>query len=83
MIRTLRKRYILCRNTCDIDKNTIQNQFSVRVIKITSDYLIIRSNHKRLTTLISELEAYGYETITVSGTLKALERKNTYNLDVS
>ena len=77
MIRTLRKRYILCRHESDIDKETIENQFRVRVIKITHDYLIIRSNHKRLSALISELESYDYEIVNVSGTLKGIYRKTS------
>ena len=77
MIRTLRKRYILCRHKSDIDKETIENQFRVRVIKITHDYLIIRSNHKRLSALISELESYDYEIMNVSGTLKGIYRKTS------
>ena len=77
MIRTLRKRYILCKHKSDIDKETIENQFRVRVIKITHDYLIIRSNHKRLSALISELESYGYEIVNVSGTLKGIYRKTS------
>ena len=77
MIRTLRKRYILCRHKSDIDKETIENQFRVRVIKITHDYLLIRSNHKRLSALISELESYGYEIVNVSGTLKGIYRKTS------
>ena len=59
------------------DKETIENQFRVRVIKITHDYLIIRSNHKRLSALISELESYGYEIVNVSGTLKGIYRKTS------
>ncbi len=77
MIRTLRKRYILCKHKSDIDKETIENQFRVRVIKITHDYLIIRSNHKRLSALISELESYDYEIMNVSGTLKGIYRKTS------
>ena len=77
MIRTLRKRYILCKHKSDIDKETIENQFRVRVIKITHDYLIIRSNHKRLSALISELESYHYEIMNVSGTLKGIYRKTS------
>ncbi len=77
MIRTLRKRYILCRHKSDIDKETIENQFRVRVIKITHDYLLIRSNHKRLSALVSELESYGYEIVNVSGTLKGIYRKTS------
>lgn len=77
MIRTLRKRYILCRHKSDIDKETIENQFRVRVIKITHDYLLIRSNHKRLSAIISELESYGYEIVNVSGTLKGIYRKTS------
>jgi len=77
LIRTLRKRYILCRHKSDIDKETIENQFRVRVIKITHDYLIIRSNHKRLSALISELESYDYEIMNVSGTLKGIYRKTS------
>jgi uncharacterized protein YeeX (DUF496 family) len=77
LIRTLRKRYILCRHKSDIDKETIENQFRVRVIKITHDYLLIRSNHKRLSAIISELESYGYEIVNVSGTLKGIYRKTS------
>jgi len=77
LIRTLRKRYILCRHKSDIDKETIENQFRVRVIKITHDYLLIRSNHKRLSALVSELESYGYEIVNVSGTLKGIYRKTS------
>ena len=77
MIHTLRKRYILCRHKSDIDKETIENQFRVRVIKITHDYLLIRSNHKRLSALVSELESYGYEIVNVSGTLKGIYRKTS------
>ena len=77
MIRTLRKRYILCIHKSVIFKLTIENQFRVRVIKITHDYLLIRSNHKRLSAIISELESYGYEIVNVSGTLKGIYRKTS------
>ena len=77
MIRTLRKRYILCRHKSYIDKETIQNQFRLTVIKKTHDYLLIRSNHKRLSALVSELESYGYEIVNVSGTLKGIYRKTS------